>query len=252
MPLKNKVLQEKLEEAQEAYDSIESVSGERPAEGDYVGKLEGAQVRLSSEQKPMIIRGHRVTEGDDEGTYISDFMSLMNGLGKGFAIAWIEKMGYEFPTKLVDLPDTLDAILAEEPEVEFTVKHAASSDTLINVNVTNVLGENEGSTSTEETPAEETPPDDEANEEQRKEMLVFCGAWDLDCNKEDDFNTLLELIKDNEYDEEKLDEDESDLLATLELEECIIKKAPAPVAKKKAAKVVKKSPGKVTKVRKKR
>lgn len=250
----NKVLQEKLAEAQEAYDSIESISGERPAEADYVGKLEAAQVRLSSEQKPMIIRGHRVTEGENEGTYVSDFMSLMNGFGKGRAEAWVEKMGYEFPKKLVDLPDTLDAIIAEEPEVEFTVKHAANSDTLINVDVTNVLGEDNSSTSTEEAPAEKVPPEDNVDEDTRKEMLVFCGAWDLDCNKDDDYDTLFKIIKDNEYDEEKLDEDESALLTALELEECIIK--PAPKVQKKAAskasKVVKKTAGKVTKVTRKR
>jgi hypothetical protein len=239
-----------IEESKGTYDSM--FAGVKIDPGTYIVRLQSAKiVETKSSGKLMIAREHIVTEGQWHGHVIRDYMNLESTMGMAFVRQWIDQCGYEFPdTNPEELEDVIEAIANESFVCKATIKQSGD---FINLSVNEILSSSGDKTETKETPKEEPkkeeskksekttskketkkeePVVDEEQQKILKGLFAFCKNQDIETEKGDTLEVLQERIKEYEFPEEEMSEEEITLFESAELSSAIKRKPKATKVKK--------------------
>lgn len=242
-------MKQNWDKSQGDYDAM--FGGSDIPASDYNLQLVSMNIKESgSSGNLMVVRQFTILEGEYEGKNVFDNMQLETPRGFTFVRRFIEQMGYEAPENPGELPDTLEAILGDEPVLIGKVTH---SDDFTNIRIVKLIettdedgdeggnedGESEGEAEDGES---ESGTGDDADE-LINNMLAFCATWGIDVTDESDYDTIRQAIEELNYPVADIDENESQMLIDIGLEANI--EQPKPVKKTPAKKTpAKKAPAK--------
>jgi len=191
-------VRKKLKEMNKAWKTgKDSVSGV-PA-GVYHMRLQGATVKLTSNKKLTVIREHLIVDGEFEGTVVTDFMNLEGEMGAYFAAQFIDQLGYEIPEEPTEIPETIEAVVADAPEYIASVVH---SEGFTNVRFKELV-ESFGEAVVEEAETSkkvndnntETSDLDLWRDAKLEELKVFCEAIDVELPDDATVDDIAEILK---------------------------------------------------------
>ena len=225
------------------YDS--TFGGIKIDAGQYLARLQSAKiVESKSSGKLMIRREHIILEGQFQGMIVYDNLNLETPMGMSFVRRWIDQMGYEAPTpdKPEEIEDIVAAISEEAPTVKVAVKHSGD---FVNVSIIELIAAGDAKPDAGKAEPKAEPKQESSSAKKAKaapaaekdplleKLFAFCKAQDIGTESDDTVDVLKERIREYQYPEAQLTDEEKALFAEAGLEDAIEK---APEVKKPSAK----------------
>ena len=211
-------------------------------DGSYMAQISGASFHEKKATNELMIRvAYLIIEGEYQGSiqyaYLKFDSEFDNEQQIPFTVRWVNLMGYEWPD---ENPADLEEILEEIAESKPTCKIEVSNGF---ISLVECLDDTEQPEETEPADIPETPEEEieEAPPPKRKapkrkaqpepepepepeepaitteELFTFCEAWSIKTDSNDDIEALTERIKDSQFEEDDLEDEDINVLTILEL-----------------------------------
>ena len=223
-------MKDAYDESQNQYDSM--FRGVKIPAANYLARLQSAKVTESkSSGKLMVSREHIITDGEYKGMVVYDNIMLETPMGFTFARRWFDMMGYNQPENPKEIPDLVEEMANEAPDVKIRIKHSGD---FINVSVIEVIGEGSGEDTGEDTGTD--TGEDKGESELLERLRAFCISEEIEVLDEDDEEILKEKIDGFQYPDESLTDEKRELLIEIGQEKNIQKKKQAPPKSQKSGK----------------
>lgn len=242
---KLRAMRETWRESSAVYDS--TFGGVKVDPGQYTARLQSAKiVESKTSGNLMIRREHVILDGQFKGSIVRDNMNLSNAMGMSFVRHWIDQMGYEPPDDPEGIEEVLDVICSDAPLCKIAVKQSGD---FVNVSVIEVYPNDDlpqssrpsqssqqsrtsqSSQERQTSGKNEDAEDDSESNPIRDRLFAFCKAQDIDTEPDDSIDVLRERIREYQFPEDELTEEEKQLFADAGIEDVIERKPPK--AKKK-------------------
>lgn len=123
MPKKDE-LDQYLDEMEETWQEDSEKGGTELPIDKYVGRVNSAVIEMQGDddaRMPVIMADYLVLEGPEAGNEGRDFIRTGGEWGRTFTRQWIEKLGFEYPTRAKDLKAVVAAIDEAKPGIAFKV-----------------------------------------------------------------------------------------------------------------------------------
>lgn len=137
-------------------------------DGRYTSRLVEARLDESGSGRLQAIFGWKFEDGEYEGKIKYDYQGVESEDNQYYLGKNLERLGYELPDDLTDLPEILAAIEKEKPLAQVRLRTKAGSD-FQNLYIMKVYGDDEEEAETDEEEEDEAPTDTAEDEEEDTE-----------------------------------------------------------------------------------